>query len=114
MSNHISDEEFFTALSERTREAPEYPLAPSDLKARIYSAIIRRQQALGPLLSLSETREAGRPLCVFETLLERAAEGRAIESLNPCRVCHARLLAERFERAPIYWRHCPYVTFQNR
>jgi hypothetical protein len=29
-------------------------------------------------------------------------------------VCHARVLAERLEHAPIYWPHCPYVRFQNR
>ena len=36
-----------------------------------------------------------------------------ITSMNPCRVCHARLLAEHFESPPIYWPHCPYVAFQD-
>jgi hypothetical protein len=34
--------------------------------------------------------------------------------MNPCRVCHARLLAEQFESPPIYWPHCPYVSFRRR
>ena len=36
-----------------------------------------------------------------------------ITSMNPCWVCHARLLAEQFESPPIYWPHCPYVEFRR-
>jgi hypothetical protein len=33
--------------------------------------------------------------------------------MNPCRVCHARVLGERLERAPIFWPGCPYSEFHN-
>jgi DNA-directed RNA polymerase specialized sigma24 family protein len=31
-----------------------------------------------------------------------------------CRVCHARVLAEHVEEAPIFWKHCPCADFQRR
>jgi hypothetical protein len=34
--------------------------------------------------------------------------------MNPCQVCHARMLAEHLDNAPIYWPHCPYVKFQEK
>jgi hypothetical protein len=39
--------------------------------------------------------------------------GTAIRSMNPCRICHARVLAERMEQAPIFWPGCPYSEFHN-
>jgi hypothetical protein len=88
--------------------------APSTLKSRIYSRLVQEQAAESPLLSLPETKAAGRPLCVFEELVRIAPVGEALKTKNCCRVCHARVIAERVERAPIYWPHCPYVLFQNR
>jgi hypothetical protein len=38
----------------------------------------------------------------------------AIQSLQYCKVCHAKALGERIEQAPIYWPGCPYCEFQNR
>jgi hypothetical protein len=51
---------------------------------------------------------------VFEEIVRIAPVGEAPERVNWCRVCHARVLGERVENAPIYWAHCPYVRFQNR
>ena len=89
------------------------PPAPSSLKANIYSALVRRQQESGPLLSLSETKLAARGLCVFEKLVQILPVGEEAKSFNCCSVCHARVLAETMENAPIYWGHCPYAGFQK-
>ena len=67
----------------------------------------------GPLLSLTENSARGQKLCVFEKLVQIAPVGESAKSLNICRVCHARVLAERFENAPIYWSGCPYVELKN-
>jgi hypothetical protein len=88
--------------------------APSWLKSRIYSALMQHHAANGPLLSLSATRAAGRGLCVFESLTSAYAPDERVEQLNLCRVCHARVLGEHIEGAPIFWHHCPYVDFQKR
>ena len=110
----MNEERFFTRLAEQTDAVPEASeRAPSRLKSRLYSALVVEQSASGPLRSLPATEASGRPLCVFENLL-RVVPDERITSLNPCRVCHARLLAERFESPPIYWSHCPYVAFQRR
>jgi hypothetical protein len=95
-------------------EAPEAVRAPSTLKSRIFSALQQEQAASGPLRSLTQTKADGRSLCVFEELIEIAPVGEGVKSRNPCRVCHARVLGERVEGAPIWWPHCPYVEFQNR
>ena len=111
----MNDERFFTNLVAQTD--PEHTTgerAPARLKSRIYSALVAEQAVSGPLLSLPATRAAGRPLCVFENLLQVVPAGERITSMNPCRVCHARVLAEYFEAPPIYWPHCPYVTFGRR
>jgi hypothetical protein len=86
--------------------------APARLKARVYSALVAAMAAGGPLRSLPETNASGRPLCVFEHVLCVVPVER-VTSMNPCRVCHARVLAERLESPPIYWPHCPYVGFKN-
>lgn len=88
--------------------------APARLKARIYSALVQAQSEAGPLLSLRATKEAGHPLCVFEDTVASLPLGEGIGSRNPCRVCHARILGERLERAPIFWPHCPYAEFHRR
>ncbi len=87
--------------------------APSRLKSRIYSALMVAQSEEGSLRSLSACKEEGRPLCVFETLVRIAPVGQRAQSINYCRVCHSRVLAEHFERAPIYWDGCPYASFQH-
>ncbi len=112
----MDEERFFTALAdaETTGAAAATPeRAPTSLKSRLYSAIVAKLAASGPLRTLPATKAAGRDLCVFETLLCAIPHER-LASMNPCRVCHARLLAERFESPPIYWPHCPYVQFQRK
>lgn len=93
---------------------PSARAASSRLKSRIFSGLQLEQQQSGPLLSLVETHAAGGKLCVFEELVRIAPAGEAVKQKNPCRVCHARVLGERVENAPIYWPGCPYVRFQDR
>jgi hypothetical protein len=88
--------------------------APSRLKSRIYSALVARQSQDGPLLSLDKVKARGNRLCIFEDLVQIAPVGEPAKRLNYCRVCHARLLAESLESAPVFWRGCPYARFQNR
>jgi hypothetical protein len=88
--------------------------APSRLKSRIYSALMQQHEAEGPLRPLTATHAEGRGLCVFESAARICAPAEGIQQLNFCRVCHARVLGERVEGAPIFWHHCPYVDFQNR
>jgi hypothetical protein len=88
--------------------------APARLKSRIYSALLERQQQGGPLLSLSQVKAEGRKLCVFEELVQIAPIGEAAKQPNLCRICHARILAEAIENAPVYWPGCPYAQFQKR
>jgi len=107
------EDRFFEELAEIDPEAFSGP-APARLKASIYSALIRRQAESGPLASLSGTKASGRGLCVFEQLVEISPVSEAAKCFNCCSICHARILAERIENAPIYWTHCPYVRFQNR
>ena len=110
----MNEDRFFTTLAEMTDTVPvTTERAPSHVKARLYSALVVAQTTRGPLRSLSDTKAAGRPLCVFENAL-CAVPGEQLATMNPCRVCHARLLAERFDSPPIYWPHCPYVEFRRR
>jgi hypothetical protein len=88
--------------------------APSRLKSRIYSALMRQHAARGPLLSLPATKAAGRGLCIFESLTSACPTGERVQQMNLCSICHARVLAERVEGAPIFWHNCPYVDFQDR
>jgi hypothetical protein len=87
--------------------------APARLKSRIYSAIVRQQAADGPLLSLTEVKASGRDLCVFEAALRVMPLGERVKMMNPCRICHARVLGERLDHAPIFWPSCPYSEFHN-
>lgn len=87
--------------------------APATLKSKLYSTLVREMAADGPLLDLKTTREAGGRLCVFENLLTVLPRGSGIPATNPCRVCHARLLGERVEHAPIFWPGCPYAGFHG-
>jgi hypothetical protein len=104
------DDGAFDTLAARTAAEP----VPPSLKSRIYSALVARQAASGPLLSLPAVKAGGRGLCVFEELVQIAPFGENMKSFNCCRVCHARVLAEHMDSAPIYWLRCPYVGFQNR
>ena len=87
--------------------------APARLKSRIFSRVNLEQAKEGPLASVSESKAAGRALCVFENIMEVAPTGDAIKRMNYCRVCHARMLAENMEDAPIWWPGCPYADFQK-
>ena len=113
MSN-LPDEEFLERIAEGV-ELTELELerAPARLKAKVYSALMLKHVETGPLLTLTETRACGHRLCIFEEIVRIAPVGEAAKSLNICRVCHARVLAERMENAPIYWSGCPYVELKN-
>ena len=114
MTSPIPEEEFFERVAAAAEQHSEPVTAPTKLKSRIYSALALRQAAGGPLASLTRTKAAGYGLCVFEELVRIAPVGEQVKSRNICRVCHARVLAEHCEGAPIYWPHCPYVKFQGR
>lgn len=107
------DDGFFELLAQEAENA-KAERAPSRLKARLYSALVQRQESSGPLRSLSDTRKAGEELCAFESLWERLPLGESAKRFNCCSICHARALAERLERPPIYWNHCPYVAFGKK
>jgi hypothetical protein len=87
--------------------------APASLKARLYSAVIRAQQATGPLASLDAVVAAGRDICVFEKLVQIAPLGERAKSPFFCQFCHSRVLAEKFDKPPIFWPGCPYAAFKN-
>lgn len=110
MPTYNEDREFRTLLSERSITCDR---APNTLKARLYSALIREQQSSGPLASLNATEAANHGLCVFEKLVQITPIPEQAKSPFFCRVCHARILAEHLERPPIFWPHCPYVSFKN-
>ena len=87
--------------------------APSSLKARLYTALVREQQTTGPLASLDANVSAGRGVCVFEKLVQIAPIGNEAKTPFFCGVCHARILGEHFEKPPIFWSNCPYVAFKK-
>ena len=109
MSRAELDRQFAQLFAPRSAEEP----APSSLKARLYSALIHEQQQTGPLASLDASVEAGHGICVFEKLVQIAPIGEQSKSPFFCQVCHARVLAEHFDNAPIFWPHCPYVKFKE-
>jgi hypothetical protein len=88
-------------------------VAPARLKSKIYSALVSRMAESGALRDLAETKQAGGHLCVFENALTIVPVGDDVRSMNPCRICHARLLGERLEHAPIFWPGCPYSEYHN-
>ena len=105
---------FFVKLAAETDEEPTTTeTAPPRLMSRVYSALVAEQEAAAPLRSLSATAADGGKLCVFERLVAAAPVGEAVKSMNPCNVCHARFLAERLPRAPIFWPNCPYAELQK-
>ena len=111
MARNFPDDELMERIA-GTAEPEEARTAPSCLKAKIYSALMLHQAESGPLMSLTEIKAGGGALCVFEELVRLAGAGESIESLNICRVCHARVLAEHLEHPPIYWPGCAYVCYQ--
>ena len=110
-SQHNGDETFFERLAEATRPGLR---APSRLKSRVYSALVRRSAQARPLRSLTATEEAGHELCVFEKFVQILPVGTRLDSVNYCRFCHGRVLAEMMDNAPIFWKGCPYADFQRR
>jgi hypothetical protein len=111
MSNPEEERQFSLLLSERPEEIGSR--APSSLKARLYSALVREQQQSGSLASLDATAAAGYGICVFEKLVQISPIGEKAKSPFFCQLCHARVLAEAFDNPPIYWAHCPYVRFKE-
>ena len=108
----MSDDPWFRRLAEATGDlTPER--APATLKSKVYSALTARMAESGSLLDLTETKRAGGRLCVFENMLTLLPVGAEVRSMNPCRICHARILGERMEQAPIFWPGCPYSEFHN-
>jgi hypothetical protein len=103
-------EEFSTLLSQ---PAQDDELAPSSLKARLYSALVRKQQESGSLASLDATVSAGHSICVFERLVQIVPVGEKAKSPFFCEICHARVIAEHFDKPPIFWTGCPYVKFKE-
>jgi hypothetical protein len=108
----MSDDVWFERLAEGTGDqVPER--APARLKSQTYSALVARMAESGPLLDLARTTDAGGQLCVFETALTVLPVGPNVTSMNPCRICHARVLGERMDHAPIFWPGCPYSQFHR-
>ncbi len=107
-----TEDRFFRWLADSESGDAPAASAPTRLKSNIYSTLISRQEEAGPLLNLCETT-ADRGLCVFERLVEISPLAQKTGSFNICRLCHARVLGERVENAPIYWGNCPYAGFQN-
>ena len=105
------NDDFFERVSE---PAPSHLRAPARLKSRIYSALMRRAAEAGPLRSLTATEEVGYALCVFEKFVQILPLGTTLDSLNYCRVCHGRILGEKLDSAPIFWKGCPYADFHSR
>jgi hypothetical protein len=108
----MSDDLWFERLADASGSSTE-ERAPARLKSTIYSALLARMAESGPLLDLAITRKAGGHLCVFESALTVLPLAGELRSMNPCRICHARVLAERMEDAPIFWPGCPYSDFHN-
>ena len=112
----MQDEQWFEQIAAATSdvEGGAAPAAPARLKARIYSALVSKLAATGPLLSLRATKSAGHGLCVFEHMVAAPLGSERVNAMNPCRVCHARVLAEHLDRAPIFWPNCPYAEFHRK
>ena|SRR5688572_23911763 len=108
----MTDDLWFERLGERTAQAAE-DRTPASLKSKVYSAVVTRLAQSGPLLDLKGVKAAGGHLCVFEHAVAVLPVGSRVRSMNPCRVCHARVLGERLEHAPIFWPGCPYSEFHN-
>jgi hypothetical protein len=109
----MTDDLWFERLAEATGPIEE-ERSPANVRAKVYSALVARMADKGPLLDLRQTKDAGGHLCVFENALAALPLGTSVHSMNPCRICHARVLGERMDRAPIFWPGCPYAEFHKR
>ena len=109
---NLPKDDFLARLSDGV-DLTEPGKASARLKARVYSALVQRQSETGPLRSLTATFVDGWKLCVFEQLVRISPVGEQVKARNICRVCHARVLAENLENAPIFWTGCPYVDLKN-
>ena len=108
----MSDEVWFQQLADVTRIGSG-ERAPAHLKSNVYSSLVMSMTDSGPLLDLREVKDAGGHLCVFEHAVAILPVRAGVGSMNPCRICHARVLGERLEHAPIFWPGCPYSEFHN-
>ena len=110
----MADDLWFQRLADTTGRADE-EVAPAHLKSKVYSSLVTSMAQSGPLLDLRNVRDAGGHLCVFEQALAvlPAGAGAGVGSMNPCRICHARILGEHLAHAPIFWPGCPYSEFHN-
>jgi len=113
MNSSEPNERFLEDLAGALDSDAAESAAPSKLKAKVYSALARRQQESGPLLGLRETHADGRGLCVHEQVVRIAPVGSKAGAFNCCSLCHARVLAEALDNPPIYWANCPYVGFKQ-
>ncbi len=113
MSARDWDEHLSRTLCEPSGAESEEP-APSRLKSRVYSGLVRAQQETGALQSLTQSEAAGHGLCVFEKLVQIAPIGERAKAPFICWTCHARILAEHMQNAPVYWPNCPYAAFHKR
>lgn len=110
----MSDDRWFERLGAAAGgDAPTGERAPARLKSRIHSALVNRMAESGPLLDLVESKAHGRRLCVFEEALAMMPADLKLGTTNPCRICHARVLGERMDHAPVFWPGCPYSEFHN-
>jgi hypothetical protein len=108
----MSDDHWFDHLVDTTGKVSA-ERAPARLKSKVYSALVAQMAESGPLLDLAESKKAGGRLCVFESALTMVPLGTDIGSMNPCRICHARVMGERLDRAPVFWPGCPYASFHH-
>jgi hypothetical protein len=109
----MTSDRWFEGLADVSDAEALEQRAPAKLTSRIYSTLVSELAASGPLLSLSATKEEGRRLCIFEDAIAALPIGERLKEKNPCRICHARVLAERLDRAPIFWPACPYSDFHK-
>lgn len=107
-------DDLWREFAEATDADAEPETAPARLRSNIFSRLAQEQTKQGPLASVSESKAAGRELCVFEEIMRIAPLGEDVKKLNYCRVCHARVLAETMDNAPIWWAGCPYAQFHKR
>jgi hypothetical protein len=114
MSDDPKQNDPLTGIFAAALDEPGATRAPARLKARLYSALLRRQQESGPLLSLGETHGQGYGLCVFEDMWRRVTPPGKAQCVNCCGPCHARALGERLDEAPIHWKNCPYAAFARK
>ena len=109
------DDQFFEHLAEESQRQELDPAVKpaSTLKSKIYSRLLQEAAGEGKLQPLRESRDAGYQLCFWETFVDILPAGKQLGGLNHCRVCHGRVMGEKWEMAPIPWTGCPYGGFQK-